>query len=110
LDALGAMPEITRALLPSLLSDADADVRLLSCELVRQLDASEAVDLLGPVLEQEMHPNVCGAAVDVLAELGDSLCVEPLRTCAARFASDPYLSFAIADAISRTSTRSASNG
>ena len=110
LDALGAMMDVAAALLPALLADSDPDVRLLACELIRPLDPGEGTALLCTMLATEQQPNVCGAAVDVLSEIGESTAAETLRQCAARFAGDPYLAFAIADAIERTSSRPARNG
>ena len=71
LDALRAMPAAARAAhLPGLLADPDADVRLLSCELVRDLPEAEANRLLADLLERETEANVCAAAIEVLAEIG----------------------------------------
>ncbi|RYG37015.1 MAG: HEAT repeat domain-containing protein [Burkholderiales bacterium] len=110
LDALGAMMDVARPLLPALLNDADPDVRLLACELVRPLDPTDGTALLCRMLETEQQPNVCGAAVDVLSEIGLVSAVAALRQSAERFAGDAYLGFAIADAIARTSKRPVSNG
>jgi HEAT repeat protein len=110
LDALGAMMDVGQPLLPALLSDPDPDVRLLACELVRPLDPHDGTELLRALLETEQLPNVCGAAVDVLSEVGVSTAVDVLQRCAMRFEGDPYLSFALSDAIERTSKRPARNG
>jgi HEAT repeat protein len=110
LDALGAMLDVAQPLLPALLGDPDPDVRLLACELVRPLEPRVGTELLCNMLESEQQPNVCGAAVDVLSETGLNSAVDVLRRCAVRFADEPYLGFAIADAIERTATRPASNG
>ena len=67
---LRAMPEACRPHLPALLADTDADVRLLSCELVRGLPDEEANRLLCDLLERETEKNVCAAAIEVLAEIG----------------------------------------
>lgn len=110
LDALGAMPQVTKGILPGLLSDQDSDVRILSCDLLRDLDSQLATDLLGDLLDTETHPNVCGAAIDVLAENGNSAALPSLERLAVRLASNAYLSFAITDAIERVSKRPASDG
>lgn len=110
LDSLGAMMDLARPLLPQLLSDADPDVRLLACELVRPLEPNEGTSLLCNLLAAEQQPNVCGAAVDVLSEIGVDAAVDTLRQCAQRFAGDSYLAFAIADALEGVSRRPARNG
>lgn len=110
LDALNAMRDLAQPLLPELLSDLDPDVRLLACELVRPLEPQAGTELLCTLLETEQQANVCGAAVDVLSEIGLSSATAVLQRCAARFGSDPYLAFAIGDAIVRTAQRPARDG
>ena len=95
LDALRAMPKAALAIFPDLLSDPDPDVRLLSCEIARSLPPTEATAQLCALIEHEVEVNVCAAAIDVLAEVGDSSALTPLDRCAARFAHQPFLSFAI---------------
>ncbi|QJP13254.1 HEAT repeat domain-containing protein [Starkeya sp. ORNL1] len=101
LDAMRTMPDLVAARLPALLADADPDVRLLSCELVRGLPAGEATRLMCELLEREDQPNVCAAAVDVLAEIGEPQAQPVLELCAERFAGSPFLAFAIEIAVKR---------
>lgn len=110
LDALDSIVDVARPFLPALLSDADPDVRLLSCELVRTLGGADGTALLCAMLADEQHVNVCGAAVDVLSEVGTASALDVLRQCETRFASDAYLKFAIADAIARVTQRPARDG
>src|SRR6185312_9577187 len=70
MDALKAMPRALGAALPGLLTDPDPDVRLLACDLARELPSAEATALLSDVLDNEQEVNVCAAAVDVIAEVG----------------------------------------
>jgi HEAT repeat protein len=101
LDALAAMPEATEHLLPDLLADADADVRLLSCELARALAPDVATQLLGALLLNEREVNVCGAAVEVLSEVGAPEAIGPMLACKARFPDEAFLGFAIDEAVAR---------
>jgi HEAT repeat protein len=101
LDALMAMPHAAAPHLPGLLADADSDVRLLSCEIVRQLPAEDATRLLLPVLNTETVANVCAAAADVLAEIGTADAIPALAVAEARFAGEPFLRFAIETARER---------
>ncbi len=61
LDALRPRPSRPFALgYQSLLSDADSDVRLLSCELARSLPSDEATQMLAELLARETDANaVC---------------------------------------------------
>jgi len=107
LDALQIMIRTAPDLLPPLLEDADADVRILSCELARSLPGEEATPLLCNLLRHEPHPNVCAAAVDVLAEVGQSEALPVLAACALRFQGTPFLAFAIQVAKDRISRQPA---
>jgi FOG: HEAT repeat len=59
--------------------DGDSDVRLLATELARNMPAENATQLLCRLLEHEQHPNVCAAAIDVLAEVGTRDAVPALQ-------------------------------
>jgi HEAT repeat protein len=111
LDALRAMIGAAREVLPQLLSDPDADIRLLSCDLVRDLPSSEATRLLCDLLINESEPNVCAAAVDVLADVGDRNALPILEHCASRFGDATFLAFAVKIAMERImSDRPANHG
>jgi HEAT repeat protein len=101
LDALRAMGGGMREHLPRLLADADSDVRVLSCEIARGLPGAEATRILCDLLARENEVNVCGAAVDVLAEVGDAEALPVLAECATRFRDTPFLAFAIRVATER---------
>jgi HEAT repeat protein len=103
LEALQAMPEAIMPFMPALLEDSNSDVRLLSTELARKIPEADATRVLCKLLEHEPHPNVCAAAVDVLAEVGTSDALPALRMCAKRFAGTPFLPFAVSMAIARIS-------
>lgn len=108
LDALRSAPVAAHEFLPQLLSDPDADVRILSCELARNLPGEEASRSLCALLAHEREVNVCAAAIDVLAEVGDQAALPALAGCAQRFPRVPYLGFAIKLATDRI--RAAGNG
>lgn len=101
LDALRAMAASVAPQVEALLGDPDEDVRILACEVVRQLPAADVDRLLAPVLETDPVVNVCASAVDVVAELGSADVVPALTTCAARFPDEAFLRFAIKAAIDR---------
>jgi hypothetical protein len=95
LDVLRTMSLDSQSLLPSLLADADVDVRVLSFELVRALPDETATSLLCELLRREPEPNVCAAALDVLAEVGNAEALPILAACALKFHDTPFLAFAI---------------
>ena len=95
LDALRSSPIAAHELLAELLSDPDVDVRILSCELARNLPSEEASRSLCALLEREPEINVCAAAIEVLAEVGDQAALPTLARCAQRFPQVPFLTFAI---------------
>jgi hypothetical protein len=105
LDALRAMPSAVLTVLPRLLADPDADVRLLSCELARALPSGQATPMLSTLLDRETEANVCASAVDVLAELGGPDALPALARCADRFAGEPFLGFAIKVASNRITAK-----
>lgn len=106
LDALRIMAVQVHDLLPRLLEDSDADVRILSCELTRSLSNAEATGLMCALLAGEREVNVCAAAVDVLAEVGNADALPALQECARKFRDSHFLTFAIQVVIDRLTARS----
>jgi HEAT repeat protein len=103
IEALQSLPDAILPYMASLLADADSDVRILATELARNMSAADANRVLCGLLEHERHPNVCAAAIEVLAEVGTRDAVPALQACAERFADTPFLPFAASTAIARIS-------
>jgi HEAT repeat protein len=103
IDALQALPQAIAPFMATLLADGDSDVRILATELARNMPSAEATRLLSGLLEHEQYPNVCAAAVDVLAEVGTRDALPALQSCADRFSGIPFLPFAVSVAIGRIS-------
>ncbi|CAA2155341.1 hypothetical protein MBRA_00994 [Methylobacterium brachiatum] len=101
IEALQSMPAAAASALPNLLTDADPDVRLLATEIVRTQPTEVANGMLVSLLKHETHPNVCGAAVEVLAEVGTADAVPALRAARIRFASEAFLPLAIDTVLAR---------
>lgn len=95
LDALRAMKRVVASHAAQLLHDEDADVRLLACELARNLPAEDATRMLCELLDSEAQANVCAAAVEVLAEIGGPEALPILERCADRFRGTAFLEFSI---------------
>lgn len=105
LDALRGMMAAVQPHLPALLADLDPDIRILCCDLVRELPAADATDLLCTVLERESEPNVCAAAVEVLAEIGTPAALPAMEKCGTRFSDQIFLTFAIKIAAERIASQ-----
>jgi HEAT repeat protein len=103
IEALQALPDAIMPFMATLFCDSDTDVRILATELARNMPAREATHVLCHLLENEPQPNVCAAAIDVLAEVGTREAVPTLEACAKRFTDTPFLPFAIATTIARIS-------
>jgi HEAT repeat protein len=106
LDALRAMKNVVWPYVAQLVRDADADVRLLACELVRNMPSEEAARLLCDLIEAEQQANVCASAIEVLAEIGGPEALPALARCGERFRATPFLSFSIKVAAERIGSQS----
>lgn len=104
IEALQSLPEAIAPFMLALLGDPDVDVRILATELARNMAANEATRVLCGLLANELHPNVCAAAIEVLAEVGTRDAVPTLKACALRFSDIPFLPFAISTTIARISS------
>jgi len=100
-DALLAMRDVAWPFVPVLLRDPDASVRTQACVLVRDMPSPVAVSLCCDLLDSEPDPNVCAAAVEALAEIGEASALPALMRCADRFRATPFLEFSIRIAIDR---------
>ena len=100
-DALLAMKDVAWPCIAPLLRDPSADVRVLACGLIREMPGEVAASLCCGVLESEPEANVCAAAVEVLAEVGEASALPVLERCAKRFSETPFLQFSIQMAIDR---------
>jgi len=107
-DALLAMKDVVWPYVAALLRDPNADVRILACGLVRDMPGEAAASLCCGLLNSEPEPNVCAAAVEVLAEVGGSSALPVLERCAKRFSDTPFLAFSIQMAIDRVRSQAPS--
>jgi HEAT repeat protein len=108
-DALLAMKDAARPYVPALLKDEDSHVRILACVLVRDMPSQTAVSLCCELLDDEPELNVCAAAVEALAEIGESSALPALMRCADRFRATPFLEFSIRIAIDRIRSQDSSS-
>jgi HEAT repeat protein len=101
LDALRTMPEASSSHASALLTDPDPDIRVLACELAREVPSDKMAALLLNVIDSDPAVNVCAAAIDALAEIGTAAAIPILEKCLQRFPNQPFLSFAVRVAKSR---------
>jgi HEAT repeat protein len=99
--------DATADLVPSLLADRDSDVRVLCVMVLAALRDPRVPGWLLGVIEHDQDANVCGCAVDVLAEVGEADMCDALTTLPSRFPNDPFLPFAVQCAIDHLSQEAA---
>ena len=92
---LQALAEPVAAHMSALLSDPDPDMRIMAIDILRLLPHPSAPDWIRQLLETETHINVVGAAVDRLAEIGTPDHLPQLAALRQKFASEPYIAFAV---------------
>ena len=94
IDMLRVVPERSAPVVQALLGDDDRDVRILAVGILDALDPARAEGWLLDLLACETDVNVCGAALEVLAEVGTSASADAVARLAARFAGEPFIGFA----------------
>jgi HEAT repeat protein len=93
IEALKLLPESVAEFIPGLLADSDPDVRILTIGVLESLRHSMVEEWLLEVIEEDQHLNVCGAALDLLAEVGTERSIGPIRGLRERFKDAPYMQF-----------------
>jgi HEAT repeat protein len=101
IEALAAMPQRVAPWVDRLLSDPDADVRLMTVNLLGELRHPQVGHWLTQVLDQDAHVNVVAGAIEVMTEVGDSQHRDVLLRARERFAQDPFIGFATELALQR---------
>ena len=101
IEALQRLPEALAPHIRSLLEDDDSDVRIFAVNVLGALAHPQAPRWLEAVLRCDPHVNVCAAAVEGLAELGDAASIPPLRGLPARFPGEPFIAFAVQATLAR---------
>lgn len=101
IEVLASLPDAVAPRIDALLQDQDGDVRIFTVNLLGNLPHAKVPQWLGAVLRTEREPNVIGAAIEVLAEVGGREVQEDLRTARRRFNDDPFIVFAADLALER---------
>lgn len=93
IEVLQTQPALTGEHLEGLLRDTDSDVRIFALDILQLLAHPQAPHWLLQVLAEETHPNVLGAALDRLAELGQPEMLPALMQLRPKIHHEPYLLF-----------------
>ncbi|MGM0623136.1 MAG: HEAT repeat domain-containing protein [Campylobacterota bacterium] len=87
--------------LEHMLEDGDKDVRIFAVNIIGDVGFEDSVSLLRYVLVRESDLNVIATAIDYLGEIGNGEDKELLEAVRKNFADEPYIEFAINNAIER---------
>jgi len=100
-EALQEMPAELAPYAERLLQDDDTDARILAVNVIGGLAHPDAPKWLAKVIVQDPHVNVCAAAIDALAEIGDPSVAEWLTVAEQRFSDVAFIHFAVQAALRR---------
>jgi HEAT repeat protein len=100
-EALAAMPRSVPALLPSLITAPDHDVRVMTAMVLADLPDPSARDWLIRMITEDDHPNVVTAAIDAFLPAAGPEHGPVLEAAAQRFPDDPFLQFTVRAALPR---------
>jgi HEAT repeat protein len=92
--ALRAAPEQAAPLAQRLLADPERDVRILAVGILDAVRDPAVEAWLIELIERDDDVNVCGAALDLLAEVASLAAAEPVARLLARWPDEPYIRFA----------------
>jgi HEAT repeat protein len=94
IDQLRVLPARVAPVLAYLLVDPDRDVRILAVSVLDALRHSQVEEWLLQLIDADGDLNVCGAALDVLADVATATARGPVERLIARFGDEPYIAFA----------------
>lgn len=94
IEELRALPEQVAGVIAHLLADWNHDVRILAVGILDTLRHERVEEWLLQLIDADADVNVCGAALDVLAEVATARAQAPVAALLERFADEPYIGFA----------------
>ncbi len=101
IEAMKQLPEAVAPIMAGLLADPDPDIRIFAVNVLESLRHPDVEKWLIEVIDEDEHINVCATAVDLLGEVGTEAAIAPLEKLKARFADEPYITFAADIALKR---------
>jgi HEAT repeat protein len=84
-----------------MLADPDSDLRIFAINVLAALPHPDVPVWLRHVVASDPHVNVCAAALDALAEVGEPDAIPDLRALAERFSDVEFIRFAVDATIRR---------
>jgi HEAT repeat protein len=102
IEAMKALPDAVAPIMDDLLLNDDPDVRIFAVNILESLRHPHVERWLIEVIETDPEVNVCGAAVDLLSEVGTPAAHAALLRLQRRFPEEPYIQFAAELALKRT--------
>lgn len=100
-EILQKLPEVSSNYVEELLHHTDPDIRIFAINICQYLAHAPTTDWLLDVIRNDTHINVIATAIDGLAEIGTPEMTEELSALKRRFAGDPFICFAVDQAILR---------
>lgn len=94
IEVLRGLPEQVAGAMAHLLADWDRDVRILAVGILDSLRHERVEEWLLQLIDADRDVNVCGVALDVLAEVATDAARGPVTRVLARFPEEPYIGFA----------------
>jgi len=95
IEALQEMPNELAPHVEGMLVDPDSDVRIGVVAILAALRHPKVPIWLQEVIERDPHVNVCAAAIDALAEVGEPQSLPALAALAERFRDIAFVQFAV---------------
>lgn len=99
IEVLQEMPQEIEPYIEQMLANPDSDVRIFAANILAVLPHMRVPQWLTHVILTDPHVNVCAAAVDSLAAMGDETAIPALRALPARFPDVTFIAFAVDVAI-----------
>lgn len=101
IEALQQLPQAVEPFLETMLGDPDPDARLMAVNVLALMPLAQAPDRLLQVASEDEHINVVAAALNALAEVGESPMIPTLLDVKERFKQEPFLCFVVDTVIRR---------
>lgn len=104
IEVLRGLPQNVPEVIERLLVDPERDVRILAIGILDSLRHARVEHWLLQLIDTDADVNVCGTAIDLLAEVGTGRALAPVTRLLARFPDEPYIAFAAKVVLQRIET------